>query len=223
MADEDITQTMYPESDFVMLSALQHYVYCTRQCALIHLEQIWSENGYTAEGREMHDRVDNGETSYRSGVRVTRSTALRSALLGVSGVADVIEWHKLKNHEKPFPVEYKRGKPKKHDADKIQLCAQAMCLEEMLGIQIPAGALFYGQTKHRFDVDFDDSLRERTVLAAEGVHDLFRNGVTPPPELGPKCKLCSLKEECLPEVIVQGKSAKVYLQKLFHTLSKEEM
>ena len=214
---------MYPESDFVMLSALQHYVYCARQCALIHLEQIWSENVYTAEGREMHDRVDHGETSYRTGVRVTRSTALRSALLGISGVADVVEWHKLKNHEEPFPVEYKRGKPKKHDADKIQLCAQAMCLEEMLGIQIKAGALFYGQTKHRFDVDFDDSLRERTVLAAEGVHDLFRNGVTPPPEPGPKCKLCSLKEECLPEVIVQGKSAKVYLQKLLQTLSEEEI
>lgn len=214
---------MYTESDFVMLSALQHFVYCPRQCALIHLEQIWSENGYTAEGREMHERVDNGETSYRSGVRVTRSAALRSAILGISGIADVVEWHKLKDHEEPFPVEYKRGKPKKHDADKIQLCAQAMCLEEMLGIQISAGALFYGQTKHRLDVDFDDVLREKTVLAAEGVHDLFRNAVTPPPEPGPKCKLCSLKEECLPEVIVQGKSAKVYLQKLFHTLSEEEI
>jgi len=171
----------------------------------------------------MHDRVDNGETSYRTGVRVTRSAALRSAILGLSGVADVVEWHKQNSHEDPFPVEYKRGKPKKHDADKIQLCAQAMCLEEMLGIQIPSGALFYGQTKHRLDVVFDDALREKTVLAAEGVHDLFRNGVTPPPEPGPKCKLCSLKEECLPDVIVRGKSAKVYLQKLFQTLSEEEI
>lgn len=171
----------------------------------------------------MHERVDDGKTSYRSGVRVTRSAALRSVLLGVSGVADVVEWHKLENHEEPFPVEYKRGKPKKHDADKIQLCAQAICLEEMLDIQIPAGALFYGQTKHRFDVDFDDALRESTSLAAKGVHDLFRNGVTPPPDPGPKCKLCSLKEECLPEVIAQGKSAKVYLQKLLQTLSEEEM
>ena len=214
---------MYPESDFVMLSALQHFVSCPRQCALIHLEQIWNENVYTAEGREMHDRVDNGETSYRTGVRVTRSAALRSAMLGISGVADVVEWHKRNNHEEPFPVEYKRGKPKKHDADKIQLCAQAMCLEEMLGIQIPAGALFYGLTKHRLDVDFDDALREKTVFAAKGVHDLFQDGITPPPEFGPKCKLCSLKEECLPEVIAQGKSAKVYLQKLFQTLSEEEI
>ncbi len=214
---------MYPESDFVALSALQHFVYCPRQCALIHLEQIWSENVYTAEGREMHERVDNGETSYRSGVRITRSAALRSAMLGISGVADVVEWHKRNNHEEPFPVEYKRGKPKKHDADKIQLCAQAMCLEEMLGIQIPAGALFYGQTKHRLDVDFDDALRESTMLAAKGVHDLFQEGVTPPPEPGPKCKLCSLKEECLPEVIGHERSAKMYLQKLVQTLSEEEI
>ena len=214
---------MYPESDFVALSALQHFVYCPRQCALIHLEQVWSENVYTAEGREMHERVDNGETSYRSGVRITRSAALRSAMLGVSGVADVVEWHKRDNHEEPFPVEYKRGKPKKHDADKIQLCAQAICLEEMLDIKIPSGALFYGQTKHRLDVVFDDALRKNTMLAAKGVHDLFQQGVTPPPEPGPKCKLCSLKEKCLPEVIGHERSAKIYLQNLVQTLSEEEM
>jgi len=214
---------VYTESDFVALSALQHFVYCPRQCALIHLEQIWTENGYTAEGRELHERVDDGKTSYRSGVRVTRSELLRSAILGVSGVADVVEWHKLNNHEEPFPVEYKRGKPKQHDADKIQLCAQAICLEEMLALHIPSGALFYGQTKRRLDVDFDNALREKTLLAAEGVHDLFRNGITPPPDPGPKCKLCSLKEECLPEVIVQGRTATTYLKKLLQTLSEDEI
>ena len=214
---------MYPESDFVALSALQHIVYCPRQCALIHLEQIWSENTYTAEGREMHERVDDGKTSYRSGVCITRSELLRSAILGVSGVADVVEWHKLNNHEEPFPVEYKRGKPKQHDADKIQLCAQAICLEEMLSLRIPSGALFYGQTKRRLDVDFDNALREKTILAAEGVHDLFRNGITPPPDPGPKCKLCSLKEECLPDVIVQSKSATTYLKKLLQTLSEDDI
>ena len=214
---------MYADSDFVALSALQHFVYCPRQCALIHLEQIWSENGYTAEGREMHERVDDGKTSYRSGVRVTRSELLRSAVLGVSGVADVVEWHKLNNHEEPFPVEYKRGKPKQHDADKIQLCAQAICLEEMLSLHIPSGALFYGQTKRRLDVDFDNALREKTLLAAEGVHDLFRNGITPPPDPGPKCKLCSLQEECLPDLIVKGGSATTYLKKLVLTLSEDEI
>ncbi|MCX6179284.1 MAG: CRISPR-associated protein Cas4 [Chlorobiales bacterium] len=214
---------MYSESDFVALSALQHFIYCPRQCALIHLEQIWSENIYTAEGREMHERVDDGKTSYRSGVRITRSELLRSAILGVSGVADVVEWHKQNNYDEPFPVEYKRGKPKKHDADKIQLCAQAICLEEMLAVHIPAGALFYGQTKRRLDVVFDDALREKTILAAKEVHDLFQNGVTPPPDSGPKCKLCSLKDECLPDVITHGKSAKIYLQKLLQTLSEEEI
>jgi len=214
---------MYPESDFVALSALQHFVYCPRQCALIHLEQIWTENGYTAEGREMHERVDDGKTSYLSGVRITRSDALRSVVLGVAGVADVVEWHKLNNHEEPFPVEYKRGKPKQHDADKIQLCAQAICLEEMLSLHIPSGALFYGQTKRRLDVDFDNALRKKTMLAAEGVHDLFLNGITPPPDPGPKCKLCSLKEDCLPDVIVQSKSATTYLKKLVQTLSEDEI
>ena len=144
-------------------------------------------------------------------------------MLGVSGVADVVEWHKRDNHEEPFPVEYNRGKPKKHDADKIQLCAQAICLEEMLDIKIPSGALFYGQTKHRLDVVFDDALRKNTMLAAKGVHDLFQQGVTPPPEPGPKCKLCSLKEKCLPEVIGHERSAKIYLQNLVQTLSEEEM
>ena len=190
---------------------------------MIHLEQIWSENTYTAEGREMHERVDDGKTSYRSGVCITRSELLRSAILGVSGVADVVEWHKLNNHEEPFPVEYKRGKPKQHDADKIQLCAQAICLEEMLSLRIPSGALFYGQTKRRLDVDFDNALREKTLFAAEGVHDLFRNGITPPPDPGPKCKLCSLKEECLPDVIVQSKSATTYLKKLLQTLSEDDI
>jgi len=214
---------MFPESDFVMLSALQHFVYCPRQCALIHLEQIWTENVYTAEGRELHDRVDDGKTSYRSGIRVTRSAALRSAVLGVAGVADVVEWHKLPNGEAPFPVEYKRGKPKKHDADKIQLCAQAICLEEMLAISIPAGALFYGEIRHRLDVVFDDVLREKTILAAQGVHDLMQHGVTPPPEPSPKCKLCSLKDECQPEVIAHSRSASLYVKTLLQTLVKEEL
>lgn len=214
---------MYPESDFIQLSALQHFVFCPRQCALIHLEQIWCENVYTAEGREMHDKVDNGETSYRIGVRVTRSALLRSAVLGVSGIADVVEWHRVDKHEQPFPVEYKRGKPKKHDADKIQLCAQAICLEEMGSLHISSGALFYGQTKHRLDVVFDEALREKTILTAEGVHDLFRSGITPPPIPGPKCKLCSLKDDCLPEVIGHGRSATTYLQKLVQTLSEDEI
>jgi CRISPR-associated exonuclease Cas4 len=214
---------VYAESDFVALSALQHYVFCPRQCALIHLEQVWSENMYTAEGREMHDRADSGVTSYREGVKVTRSVPLRSFALGVSGVADVVEWHRRNNGYQPFPVEYKRGKQKKHDADKVQLCAQALCLEEMCSCTILTGALFYGQTMHRLDVDFDETLRAKTIAAAAGVHELFASGVTPLPEFGPKCKECSLIEQCMPQVLDRRGSAKRYVQKLFRELSEEEI
>jgi len=214
---------MYDESDFIALSALQHFVYCPRQCALIHIEQVWAENSYTAEGREMHERVDDGETSYRPGVRTTRSVPLRSAMLGASGIADVVEWHKRNGREEPFPIEYKRGRQKKHDADKVQLCAQAICLEEMLGIAIPSGALFYGQTKRRFEVVFDAMLREKTAATAECVHELFRNGVTPLPEPGPKCNQCSLQELCLREVVVHSRSAKNYVHNLLRELSEDEI
>lgn len=214
---------MYAEADFVALSALQHYVFCPRQCALIHLEQVWSENLYTAEGREMHERADSAVTSYREGVKVTRSVPLRSTVLGVSGVADVVEWHRQKDEYQPFPVEYKRGKPKKHDADKVQLCAQALCLEEMRSCTILSGALFYGQTMHRLDVVFDEELRSKTSAAAAGVHELFACGLTPHPEFGPKCKQCSLVEQCLPEVLDRPGTAKRYVQKLYRELSEEEI
>ncbi len=214
---------MYPEADFVMLSSLQHYVFCPRQCALIHLEQVWSENLYTAEGREMHERADSSVTSYREGVKVTRTVPLKSVSLGVSGVADVVEWHRREEGYHPFPVEYKRGKPKKHDADKVQLCAQAMCLEEMCSCTILSGALFYGQTMRRLDVEFDEALRARTVATAAGVHELFASGVSPLPEFGPKCKQCSLIEQCMPEVLDRSGSAKRYVQKLYREFSEDEI
>ena len=214
---------MYAESDFVALSALQHYVFCPRQCALIHLEQVWNENQYTAEGRTMHERADSAVTSYREGVKITRSVALRSRALGVSGVADVVEWHRRTDGFEPFPVEYKRGKPKKHDADKVQLCAQAMCLEEMRSCTILSGALFYGQTMHRLDVVFDEALRSKTVAAANGVHELFASGVTPPPEFGKKCRQCSLIDSCMPNVVDRSRSAGRYVRKLYSELSEEEM
>ena len=213
---------MYTEADFVALSALQHFVFCPRQCALIHLEQVWTENRYTAEGREMHDRADSGVTSYQQGVKVRRSVPLRSMALGVSGVADVVEWHRNNGGFFPFPVEYKRGRPKKHDADKVQLCAQAMCLEEMLSCSIAAGALFYGQTAHRLDVVFDEELRSKTVAAADGVHKLFASGATPPPDYSPKCQQCSLLENCMPELLGKTSHARRYLQQLCREMSEDE-
>ena len=171
----------------------------------------------------MHDRADSGVTSFQQGVKVTRSVPLRNMALGVSGVADVVEWHRRNGGFSPFPVEYKRGKPKKHDADKVQLCAQAICLEEMLSCSIPSGALFYGQTMHRLDVVFDDELRSKTKSAAEGVHGLFSSGKTPLPEFGPKCRQCSLIEQCMPEVVDRQSHARRYVQKLFRELSEEEI
>lgn len=214
---------MYAESDLIMLSAVQHFVFCSRQCALIHLEQQWAENLFTAEGRVMHERVDAGENSYRPGVKTSRSVPLRSLELGVSGIADVVEWHGKGDDMRPFPVEYKRGMPKAHDADNIQLCLQAMCLEEMLHCRIERGALFYGKTWHRHDVSFDDSLREKAVAAVTGAHRLFESGVTPPPEFGPKCRQCSLQEQCLPETISRKKAPVNYLNKLYTTFEQEEM
>src|SRR3989337_821592 len=138
--------------DLIMLSALQHYVFCPRQCALIHIEQLWAENVLTAEGRIMHDKVDTANRESRGNIRIEYGVPMRSLRLGLIGKADVVEFHKDGDRWIPFPVEYKRGKPKPGNCDKVQLCAQAICLEEMLSVRIPKGALFYGKTKRRLDV-----------------------------------------------------------------------
>ena len=171
---------MYTEDELLPLSALQHLLFCTRQCALIHIEQAWVENLFTAEGRIMHERVDAGGETPRGDVRVEYAVPLRSLRLGVTGKADVVEFHRKTGTGKtkramwqPFPVEYKRGKPKKDNYDKVQLCAQAMCLEEMLDAEVPCGALFYGKTRRRQDVLFDHALRQATEGAAKELHALF--------------------------------------------------
>lgn len=198
----------YETDDLVMLSALNHYIYCPRRCALIHIEQIWSENLFTAEGRIMHDKADSNKFESRGNVRIDYSVPLRSIRLGLIGKADVVEFHKEGEKWIPFPVEYKRGKPKIDDCDKVQLCAQAICLEEMLNVEIPEGALFYGQTHHRHDVIFDKTLRLETEEAAKKVHELIESGITPKAEYSKKCKKCSLLEVCLPKV---SKKASNYL------------
>lgn len=191
---------IYTEDDLIMLSALQHFMYCERQCALIHIEQIWSENIFTAEGRIMHEKVDTANKESRGNVRVEYGVPMRSLRLGLIGKADVVEFHKRGDKWIPFPMEYKRGKPKMDDCDKVQLCAQAICLEEMLNVEIPEGALFYGQTHHRHDVIFDKALRTETEEAAKKVHELIESGITPKAEYSKKCKQCSLYEICLPKM-----------------------
>lgn len=210
---------MFSESDLLPLSALQHICFCERQCALIHVEQMWQENRFTAEGRIMHERVDSGKTELRGNVRVAFALSLRSLRLGLVGKADVVEFHGEQTPGgkiiwRPFPVEYKRGRPKKNNCDKIQLCAQAICLEEMLGVEIPAGALFYGKTRRRREVCFDEALRAATEDTARKLHVLVSSGRTPGPVFESKCDKCSLSETCLPKTMGRQKSALAYLQKI---------
>lgn len=150
---------MFAEADLIPISALQHWAFCPRQCGLIHLEGLWAENRLTAEGKVLHDQAHNGAGESRGRLRIERGLALRSLSLGLTGKADVVEFHREAWGWQPFPVEYKRGRPKSHDADRLQLCAQAVCLEEMLQVAVPHGALFYGATRRRQEVDFDERLR----------------------------------------------------------------
>lgn len=184
------------EEALIPLSALQHHLFCPRQCALIHVEGLWSEDAATAEGRILHERVDAGLGETRPRVRIARGLAIRSFALGVAGRADVVEF--LGKPPRPFPVEYKRGKPKSHRADEVQLCAQAICLEEMCGGEVAEGALYYGVTRRRLPVLFDAELRALTAHVAAEARANIAAQRTPPPVLTPACKRCSLAELCQP-------------------------
>jgi CRISPR-associated exonuclease Cas4 len=188
------------EGDLVPLSALQHYVVCPRQVALIHTEQLWLENAETAHGRIAHERVDRPVARRQGGVRRVTGLTVRSYALGVIGRADVVEFHPADGQaERPVPVEHKRGRPKRHDGDRVQLCAQGIALEEMLAVPVPAGVLFYGQQRRRLEVAFDDALRARTLAVAQEVRALLAAGRTPAPVPCPACPKCSLKPRCWPD------------------------
>lgn len=206
---------MYAEDEFLQLSALQHYLFCPRQCALIHIEQAWEENILTAEGRVMHESAHEEKFEARKGVKIERGMPLRSKELGLNGKVDVVEFHRSADGKQwlPFPVEYKRGKPKFNDCDRVQLCAQALCLEEMLGICIFRGALFYGKIRHRVDVEFDDLLRQRTKNATGELHKFLLEGKTPRPVYAEKCKSCSLISLCMPKVMASSVPVAEYLRK----------
>ena len=205
----------YTEDDLLPLSGLQHLAFCERQCALIHIEQAWAENLFTAEGRVMHERVHEADRESKGDIRVEYSMPLRSLRLGLIAKADVVEFHRDREQPdekwRPFPVEYKRGRPKKDNVDKVQVCAQALCLEEMLAVEVPSGALFYGKTRHRQDVDFDANLRSETEDTAKRFHALVEAGKTPKPVYGKKCANCSMKHLCLPKTVEKGKSIDSYL------------
>ena len=206
---------MYTESDLLPLSGLQHLAFCPRQCALIHIEGAWSENRLTAEGRVMHKRVDEREHETRGDVRREYGLHIRSLALGLLGVADTVEFRRQGAAWLPFPVEFKHGKSKgDNPCDRVQLCAQAICLEEMCACVISAGALFYGETRQREDVTFDSALRALTADLARRFHELVATGVTPPPVFSACCRSCSLLSDCRPQLVASHRSAQGYLRRI---------
>jgi CRISPR-associated exonuclease Cas4 len=215
----------YPEDEYLMLSGIQHFAFCRRQWALIHIEQQWEENLRTMDGIIMHERVhDDSIREKRGDLVVTRAMAVSSARLGLSGECDAVEFHRDKNGIPVFgmegtyrivPVEYKRGSPKEDDCDVLQLTAQALCLEDMLCCEIPEGFLYYGETRHRIKVTFDAALRERTEAVIREMHELYQRHHTPLVKRRKACNACSLREICLP-VLEKTKPASDYLREMLH-------
>ena len=213
---------IYQDEDFLQLSGLQHFKFCRRQWALIHVEKQWAENYRTTDGAIMHENAHDGSfTESRGDLVITRDMRVFSRTLGVSGACDVLEFRRgetgipLKGREglwQPYPVEYKRGKPKSHQADELQLCAQAMCLEEMLCCSIPEGALFYGEPRRRTVVFFTPELRETVRRDSDEMHQLYHRGHTPKAKPSKSCSACSLKELCLPQ-LVRRESVQTYLRR----------
>lgn len=207
------------DEDFVAISALQHWLFCPRQCALIHVERVWSENRYTAEGKVLHERAHEGPSELREGVRITRGLPVASNRLGLTGQCDVVEFHP---DGRVVPVEYKRGKPKGHRADEVQLCAQAMCLEEMLAVSIEVGFLFYGKNRRRFEVAFDTGLRALVEDVARKVSECLQRGETPRETyIAKRCDACSLIELCEPKALRLKRGAKAWFLREISNLKSE--
>ncbi|MEG2126493.1 MAG: CRISPR-associated protein Cas4 [Bacteroides sp.] len=218
----------YGDENLLMLSGIQHIAFCERQWALIHIEQQWTENRLTVEGTYLHKNVD--DPLYMNQIKdvvTLRSVSLVSYKLGLYGVSDVVELrhsdtlHNAITHSKYQgywlinPVEYKHGKPKKESIDEVQLCAQAICLEEQFNVQIEKGWLYYGEIRRREEIEFTSALRHLVADYANRMHSLFQKGITPFPVYKPQCKSCSLYNDCLPKSFSRTKSVNLYLNKLF--------
>jgi len=202
------------DAELIPISALQHMLYCPRQCALIHLEQQWAENRHTAEGRLLHDRANTPAVERRHGVRTVTAMPISCSNLGISGVADVVEFHASEHGEHPYPVEYKRGRPKAHRADEVQLCAQAFCLEGMFDVSVKEGALFYGMPRRRLVVMFDQELRALTQQIIEQTRDMLISARTPLATYEAKrCSNCSLLDLCQPRLLARAGTVTAWLAK----------
>ena len=213
---------VYRQEDYLQLSGLQHFKFCRRQWALIHVENQWAENYRTTDGVILHENAHNQDfTESRKDVLITRDMRVHSAILGISGACDVLEFHcdkegislpRRAGKWRPYPVEYKRGQPKADTMDALQLCAQALCLEEMLCCGIGAGALYYGQTHRRQEVVFTQELRQEVQALIREMHDLYNRGHTPKVKPTKSCNACSLKELCLPK-LMKKKSVSEYMRR----------
>ena len=203
---------MYTEDDFIMISALQHYVYCPRQCGLIHVDDVWNENLFTVRGNILHDKVDTDTYETRGTLKTVRGLRIHSFRLGITGRCDVVEFRKSKTGEEIMPVEFKSGEPKDDISDKVQLCAQVFCLEEMLATNLPAGqaritrgAFFYGKIRRRDIVEIDNELRSQTENIIASVREIVSNKIVPSAEYTTKCRNCSLQDICQPKAMNKRK------------------
>ena len=201
---------MYTESEYLLLSGLQHLKFCPRQCALIHLEQLWHENFFTASGRVQHEKVHSGITESRRVVKTERNLKIASSLLGITGQTDAVEFY---SDGKIIPIEYKHGEQKEDTCDEVQLCAQVICLEEMLNCKIDEGALYYFKTRRRVLIPITEKLRKETFELAEQFHNLIESGKTPYAEYSHKCEACSFIDDCFPESAGRNKSVDIYLKR----------
>lgn len=199
-----------PPPDAIPLSALQHWLYCPRQCALIHNEQVWAENRFTAEGQLLHKKANEGPDEHRAACSILRHLNVSSETLGITGICDIVE----KSRDGRYtPVEYKRGKPKAHRADEVQVCAQALCLEEMFQTQIPTALIFYGTTRRRTEVPLDDGLRALTLSTIAAVREMKATGLTPSADYDSRrCDACSLIDLCQPRALRLKRGAASWFQ-----------
>ena len=216
---------VYKQDEYLMLSGIQHFAFCKRQWALIHIENLWQDNYHTAIGNVFHEKVhDAASAEKRGNVIISRAMPVHSSTLGISGECDVVEFHLDKNGVKikgregtyiPYPIEYKKGAPKKTDIDILQLVAQAMCLEEMFCCDVNRGYLFYGQTRHREKIEVTQKLKDKVTDIIQQMHMLFKRGNTPKVKPSKSCSLCSLNDLCLP-VLCKNKSAREYIEKMIN-------
>lgn len=207
---------MYSEENFIQINAIQHYIFCPRQCGLIHIDDVWQDNLFTVRGEILHEKVDTETYEKRGDVKTVRGLRIHSYKHGLVGRCDVVEFIETSKGTVVFPVEFKAGEPKEDISDKAQLCAQVLCLEEMLNIQIQKAGFYYGKIRRRTIVDIDDDLRNQTITVIEQVRSIFDNKKVPTAEYSSKCRNCSIINICQPKALNKSKVRK-YLNELFST------